>query len=329
MTRNEAAQINGVVKLDARHFRTILVDVYGWKPNDVAALEKQGWSAKNLVLAHGAGFRNAQTISKIDAWDQRYLTEGHLWGNDSSETCQILSHTLRGNSAQRILEVGFGYGRDLVKLVQDGYIVHGVEQSLVGINEAVRRLQTLEIFNADKLSVDFGSFRTASLEGDFYDAVFHHRVMHLINPRHYDSFVKRTAEVLREGGIAVVSARDTEDFNPDQMNVAETTLDTETGKEKPKTATYKNRDNHFINFWDHTRFAEVYGSHFEILELYRGKEQESEGNIDENGKKVMTTFTAAVMRKKPSFGFRGVNGNGSVQDNLPPVQLLDSYTLNQ
>ena len=48
-------------------------------------------------------------------WDHRYSAEGAIWGDGPSPTALLASRYLRPGT--RVLEVGFGYGRDLAFLV--------------------------------------------------------------------------------------------------------------------------------------------------------------------------------------------------------------------
>ena len=71
-------------------------------------------------------------------WDRRYREEGAIWGEGPSPAAVLLGrHLAPGN---RVLDVGFGYGRDLVYLGQQGCRVSGVEMAVEGARQASRRL---------------------------------------------------------------------------------------------------------------------------------------------------------------------------------------------
>ena len=63
-------------------------------------------------------------------WDARYSREGPIWGEGPSPTALLVAQHMRPGA--RILEIGFGYGRDLVFLGRQKGVVSGIDLSLVG-----------------------------------------------------------------------------------------------------------------------------------------------------------------------------------------------------
>jgi hypothetical protein len=51
-------------------------------------------------------------------WDNRFHTKGAIWGNGPSPTAQLAARYLHGGEC--VLEVGFGYGRDVCYLLRQG-----------------------------------------------------------------------------------------------------------------------------------------------------------------------------------------------------------------
>lgn len=224
-------------------------------------------------------------VDDLDFWSRRYVKEGHIWGDDPSMTAELLAEQL--NPVSNILEVGFGYGRDIIELVQQGHRVTGVEMAIVGLNEATRQLR--EKLNAGQAHLHVGEFSRASLPKEEFDAVFSHRMLHLLGQNGLvRAFANRAAGILKPDGLLYVSARDPRDFNPEQMI-----------KHPDKTVTYRedieelgDRKGQLITLWDEARFRETFEKKFDILGFKQGQEIESQVNP------IPSYFTIMMARKK-------------------------------
>ncbi|MCC6598687.1 MAG: class I SAM-dependent methyltransferase [Alphaproteobacteria bacterium] len=293
-------------KLTNEQYKDILLGL-GWNRTSIEDLEPLGWTPASLLKAYASGYKTPEEIREIDLWSQRYIQEDHLWGDERSETASVLIRTLNEPS-QRVLEIGFGYGRDLTALLNQGHTVIGIEESLVGFNEAVKRLKTA--MAKEKASLTYGSFRAAPLTGEFFDAVMAHRVLHLIHPDNIEGIINRIAHILKPSGLAVISARDPDDFNPDQMEMI-----------NENTAVYKDpkRKRHTINFWTPERYKLNFGENFNLLAFYKGQEMESSANVGQDKKIVQTSFTVAVMKKRNNGHDNSINSHLPTTYNLPSI----------
>lgn len=213
-------------------------------------------------------------------WNIRYQKEGHIWGDEPSLTAKRLADKLRPVS--NILEIGCGYGRDMVHLVNRGHRVHGVENAVVGLTEATKQLQ--DKINAGSAHLLLGEFARAALGKSEFDAVYSHRVLHLLGVNgHVHAFVDTATRVLKPGGLLYVSARNDNDFNAATMH------------HMPDGTVERNdRPGHLISLWNDARFKKAFDQNFEILELIDGEEIESQITGD------MTKFTLMVGRKRKS-----------------------------
>lgn len=226
------------------------------------------------------GFEN------LDFWSRRYIDEGHIWGDDGSLTAQMLAEKLAESddaSVKTILEVGFGYGRDIKELAIQGHKIVGIETASAALHESAN--QVGRYLQSGQVQLLLGDFNhTNYLKKDF-DAVTCHRTLHLWgNNGLVRAFANKTASVLKDNGLLVVSARNEKDFNPDQMVMI-----------APNLAEYKDRPGHQISFWNEARFHETFGKKFEILECIHGVEIESQKNP------VDSHFTLMIARKKPEL----------------------------
>ncbi len=193
-------------------------------------------------------------------WNRRYKDEGVLWGETRSPTAGIAKrHFLQGS---RILEIGFGYGRDLIFLAKEGFKMTGVEPSHEGLSMAKTRLADSGINVEQMLN---GEFETTQLPPAGFDGVLSHRFLHLLTtPEMVDSFLKRLLYVTCPEAIICIGARNLTDLDPAQM-IAFT----------DGVFEYRHRPGHRISYWGQQRFSEVFGRSFDVLEFVEVTEQES------------------------------------------------------
>jgi ubiquinone/menaquinone biosynthesis C-methylase UbiE len=86
-------------------------------------------------------------------WNQRYSNHKAGWGDDGSPTLQVaLRHFPATGHA---LEIGYGYGRDLVALARRGLAVTGIDPSDEGRHMAEERLARLGLSTSALVTADF------------------------------------------------------------------------------------------------------------------------------------------------------------------------------
>lgn len=189
-------------------------------------------------------------MGDADFWSQRYAKEGEIWAKEPSLTALFLSKALPKGA--ELFEIGFGYGRDLIYLAKEGYAVDGIERAAVGIEMANAHIVQHILEYPTKLLQ--GDFLTSALPQKKYDAIYAHRMLHLLQtPEEIEAFVKRCKILLKPGGMLVLSARDDRGVKPE-------------------------RKGHHVSFWDTDRFKNVFEQEFEIQSFIQGEEIESKSN---------------------------------------------------
>lgn len=197
---------------------------------------------------------------QAEFWDRRYRDEGPIWGENPSPTALIAARYLQ--PSHRVLEVGFGYGRDLRFLLRNGCHVAGIDLSITGMRHGQKLLEQHGL-TPDALMV--GRFEDSSIAPAQFDGVFCHRLVHLLVTRESIArFVAKVAEVLRPGGYVFLAARNLNDLDPSSMVMVEDGV-----------YEYKNRPGHRIRFWDERTFRDAFGESFNILLLTEEVENES------------------------------------------------------
>ena len=202
-----------------------------------------------LPLSEKPRFANDEQAS---FWDRRYSAEGAIWGEEPSPTARLVSE--RAALGTRVLDVGFGYGRDMAYLIKCGLDVSGVDLSWEGRKQAESRFHRAGV-RARALRV--AAYAEDVFPPESFDVIFSHRMAHLLTSeadvRQY-AFV--TSRLLRPGGLVCVGARDVRDLEPEAMVAVGLGI-----------YEYKHRPGHRIRYWDESSFHQAFGDAFEILSL--------------------------------------------------------------
>lgn len=212
-----------------------------------------------------------------DFWDQRYRSEGAIWGEQPSPTAIRAAAFLVPGA--RVLDVGFGYGRDLDFLAGHGCRVSGVEISREGHRLTERRLAA---HNGRVERLYLGRFEELQLPQASFDAILSHRMAHLmLNGEIIAAFVERLHRLLRAGGILALGTRNRADLDPAEMvQVNEQVYE------------YRSRPGHRICYWDDESFRQLFGERFAVLDLTSTCEEESQA------RPVPCHLSIMVARKK-------------------------------
>jgi SAM-dependent methyltransferase len=193
-------------------------------------------------------------------WDRRYSTEGAIWGEEPSPTARLAARYVRPGA--RVLEVGFGYGRDLAFLGRQQCLVSGVDLSVIGREMAETRLRHCGV---QPEGLWMGAFEDSAFPTPGYDLVVCHRLAHLLlTPDAVRHFACKVEEVLRPEGLLCLGARNRDDLNPAEMiQVADEVYE------------YVNRPGHRIRYWDECAFQTVFSKAFTVLNLVQAFEDEA------------------------------------------------------
>lgn len=209
-------------------------------------------------------------------WDERFANEGAIWGEDPSPTATLVQELAAPGS--RVLDVGFGYGRDMAYLLKQGHRVWGVDLSHVGQEKAEERLNR-EGVQAEELKVS--DYAEHVFAAESFDMIFSHRVAHLLTtPEAIARFAEVTHHLLKPGGWFCLGVRDTRDLRPEDM--------VQIG---PHVFEYKHRPGHRIRYWNEQAFSDVFGKAFDIHSLTLASELES------STRPVPTNLTIMTARK--------------------------------
>lgn len=114
-----------------------------------------------------------------------------------------LAKIMKKKKMRRVLDVGFGYGRNFVYLARKGFSIYGFDNSKIALEAMRKRLSNERL--KGKLVLHDMNKRFPYADG-FFDAVISVSVMHHST---YDKVKKISSEldrVLRKGGILFITA---------------------------------------------------------------------------------------------------------------------------
>ena len=145
-------------------------------------------------------------------WDERYRSEGRLWGDGPSELARLTVARLRPYATPelRILDVGCGYGRDTRYLAAElGCRVLGLDPSPAAVTTArTRRSSSLDV---DFVASDLVDYAAKLGDDGRFDVVYSCNVYHLLGPVGRREFAAALGAPARPGGLHFLSTRSPRD----------------------------------------------------------------------------------------------------------------------
>lgn len=194
-------------------------------------------------------------------WDQRYCTEGAIWGNSPSPTALMAVQYLCRND--RVLDIGFGYGRDIPFLIRQGCQVYGIDPSAEGNRQAQARLRQAKL-QSEQLVV--GNFEEYNFPDNWFDAIITHRFIHLLeSPAAISYFVVKVTRILREEGLLCIGVRNIHNLGRNGMVLLE----------EEGIYEQKHHSKHQFGYWDDNTFRDIFNKNFNILALNKVTESTS------------------------------------------------------
>ncbi len=144
-----------------------------------------------------------------DSYDVRYSGPGLYWGNNPNRLCLKvieIAKELRPPS-RRLIDLGFGEGRDLVAFARGGFQVEGVDSSTVGAKKAREWLRSEGLAG----HVEVGDIRTVVLSAE-YGIVYSSGTMTYLPPEIRAARMEHFKARTLSGGLHAMNAFVTKPF---------------------------------------------------------------------------------------------------------------------
>ncbi len=138
-------------------------------------------------------------------FDDAYAHAAAVFGSEPERT--LLDFQARIDPKRPVLDIGAGQGRNALTLARGGIAVDALEPSQAAADGLASRAQ----IEALSLVVHRESFETFAGRAEGYGAVLTFGLIPLLDGRGVERLVQRTADWLRFGGLAFVTAFSTDD----------------------------------------------------------------------------------------------------------------------
>ena len=217
-----------------------------------------------------------------------------LWGQDASPPARYFTRKILAQNS-KILEIGARCGKDSNWFAENGHKVTAIDRCPNALAVASAELHS-KIRSRDVVYIA-ADFRDAAIGTKSQDAFFSHRVLHLLgNNGVVEAFAGMAAKVLRPEGKLLVTARNYDDFNPDQMQwISEEQGIAKYRNDIPEFAT---RQGHNLYFWNEYKLDKLFSADFENISIINDDEIESQRNHDDSGTPVMTKYVSILATRK-------------------------------
>jgi SAM-dependent methyltransferase len=139
-----------------------------------------------------------------NVWEELFSSEGALWKFEASDSAILALRIFQNHNFKKVLIPGFGYGRNALLFLQNGFEVTGIEISPSAIRLARE--------NGITCSVHLGSVTEMPYDAVKYDGIFCYALLHLLNKNERKKFLRSCLDQLTPDGImifVVVSRRHT------------------------------------------------------------------------------------------------------------------------
>lgn len=128
-------------------------------------------------------------------WESSFMKNQMMWGFEPSDSAILTKEFFVEKQVKDILMPGIGYGRNAKVFIDNGIDVTGIEISKTAIELARENGLNINIFH--------GSVTDMPFDDKFYDGIFCYALIHLLNKRERDKFIKDCYDQLKPNGYMI------------------------------------------------------------------------------------------------------------------------------
>ncbi|KOR80398.1 methyltransferase [Bacillus sp. FJAT-21352] len=130
-----------------------------------------------------------------EIWESSFIENQMMWGLEPSDSAILTKDFFLEKKVKDILIPGIGYGRNAKIFTDNGINVTGIEISKTAI-ELTRK-------NGLNLNIFHGSVTDMPFDNKLYDGIFCYALIHLLNNRERDKFIKDCYNQLKPNGYMI------------------------------------------------------------------------------------------------------------------------------
>jgi SAM-dependent methyltransferase len=144
-------------------------------------------------------------------WENTFSNIREMFGSEPSEPARRAADLFRRNGIAKVLELGAGQGRDTIYFAQQGFKVYALEYTAVGVDTITKKAEELGLSRL--VTAIRHDVRTPlPFEEKTMDACFSHMLFCMaLTTRELESLSAAVRRVLKDGGLNVYTARNTDD----------------------------------------------------------------------------------------------------------------------
>jgi len=128
-------------------------------------------------------------------WESSFIEKQTMWGFEPSDSAILTKDFFIERNVKGILVPGIGYGRNAKVFIDNGINVTGIEISKTAIELARQNGLDIGIFH--------GSVTDMPFDNKLYDGIFCYALLHLLNNRERDKFIKDCYNQLKPNGYMI------------------------------------------------------------------------------------------------------------------------------
>ncbi|MED3789322.1 class I SAM-dependent methyltransferase [Peribacillus frigoritolerans] len=130
-----------------------------------------------------------------EIWESSFIENQMMWGLEPSDSAILTKDFFLEKKVKDLLIPGIGYGRNAKIFTDNGIHVTGIEISKTAIELARQNELNLNIFH--------GSVTDMPFDYKLYDGIFCYALIHLLNNRERDKFIKDCYNQLKPNGYMI------------------------------------------------------------------------------------------------------------------------------
>ncbi|MEC0272999.1 MULTISPECIES: class I SAM-dependent methyltransferase [Peribacillus] len=130
-----------------------------------------------------------------EIWESSFIENQMMWGLEPSDSAILTKDFFLEKKVKDLLIPGIGYGRNAKTFTDNGIHVTGIEISKTAIELARQNELNLNIFH--------GSVTDMPFDNKLYDGIFCYALIHLLNNREREKFIKDCYNQLKPNGYMI------------------------------------------------------------------------------------------------------------------------------